>query len=95
MTGTGNGFGSFVPSSVGSKVCARYLHNFPRNLHLPSLAGDPGQGSRVVSKLVTVDYNLRQCNYMFPNADGTPGNYQIDADGNNVEHEGWNLMVSV
>jgi hypothetical protein len=30
---------------------------------------------------------------MFPNADGTPGNYQIDADGNNVENEGWNLMV--
>jgi len=34
---------------------------------------------------------------MFPKADGTPGDYSLDAKvaNNNVANEGWNLMVSI
>ena len=66
------------------------------NPHLPShSAGDPGQGSRIVSKFNTIDSKLRQCAYMFPKADGAPGDYSLDTKvaSNNVVNEGWNLMV--
>ncbi|KAG8942757.1 hypothetical protein FRC04_003527 [Tulasnella sp. 424] len=56
--------------------------------------GDPGNYSSIVSSLVTPGYNLRQCNYMFPNADGTPGSYYPDTFDNNLEHGGgWNLRA--
>ncbi|KAG8898767.1 hypothetical protein FRB99_007177 [Tulasnella sp. 403] len=55
--------------------------------------GDPGNYSSIVSSLVTADWALRQCNYMFPNANGTPGNYNPNVAGTNAIYNGWNLTA--
>ncbi|KAG8893624.1 hypothetical protein FRB99_001833 [Tulasnella sp. 403] len=55
--------------------------------------GDPGNYSSIVSSLVTPEYNLRQCNYLFPNADGTPGNFNPNTAGTNAIYGGWNLTT--
>ncbi|KAG8895851.1 hypothetical protein FRC01_012164, partial [Tulasnella sp. 417] len=56
--------------------------------------GDPGNYSVIVSSLVTASYNIRQCNHMFPNADGSPGNFYPDtADTNSENGGGWNLRA--
>ncbi|KAG8942753.1 hypothetical protein FRC04_003523 [Tulasnella sp. 424] len=57
--------------------------------------GDPGNYSSIVSSLVTEEWNLRQCNHMFPNEDGTPGNFTPDTSGNNAAHGGgWNIQAN-
>ncbi|KAG8942755.1 hypothetical protein FRC04_003525 [Tulasnella sp. 424] len=55
--------------------------------------GDPGNYSSIVSSLVTPGSNLRQCNHMYPHADGSPGNYHPNTFWNNFEHGGWNLRA--
>ncbi|KAG8896042.1 hypothetical protein FRC01_012063, partial [Tulasnella sp. 417] len=57
--------------------------------------GDPGNYSSIVSSLVTVNYKLRECNHMFPNADGTLGNYHPNTYGTNSKHGGgWNIRAN-
>ncbi|KAG8987344.1 hypothetical protein FRB90_003394 [Tulasnella sp. 427] len=57
--------------------------------------GDPGNYASIVSALVTPEYNLRQCDHMFPKADGTPGNYHPDTYDNNRDHGGgWNIRAN-
>ncbi|KAG8916208.1 hypothetical protein FRC01_003297 [Tulasnella sp. 417] len=57
--------------------------------------GDPGNYSSIVSSLVTEEWNLRQCNHMFPNENGTLGNFHPDTFGTNAEHGGgWNLQAN-
>jgi len=58
-----------------------------------SVDGDPGNYSSIVSSLVTESYNLRQCNHMFPNADGTPGNFTSNVDKVNSVYGGWRLRA--
>ncbi|KAG9045423.1 hypothetical protein FS837_006333 [Tulasnella sp. UAMH 9824] len=56
--------------------------------------GDPGNYSSIVSSVVTAGYNLRQCDHMFPNADGSPGSYYPDTFDVNQDHGGgWNLRA--
>lgn len=55
--------------------------------------GDPGNSSSIVSTYVTEAYNLRQCSYMFPNADGTPGNYTPSTTQVDSTYGGWNLVA--
>ncbi|KIO28591.1 hypothetical protein M407DRAFT_22175 [Tulasnella calospora MUT 4182] len=56
--------------------------------------GDPGNYSSIVSSLVTAGYNPRQCNHMFPNADGSIGSFYPDTDDVNSDHGGgWNLRA--
>ncbi|KAG8915045.1 hypothetical protein FRC01_003808 [Tulasnella sp. 417] len=52
--------------------------------------GDPGNYSSIVSDFVTEEWNLRQCNYMFPNEDGAPGDFHPNKFGTNAEHGGQN-----
>ncbi|KAG9045421.1 hypothetical protein FS837_006331 [Tulasnella sp. UAMH 9824] len=57
--------------------------------------GDPGNYSSIVSSLVTVNYKLRECNHMFPNADGSAGNYHPNTYGTNANHGGgWNIRAN-
>ncbi|KAG8957487.1 hypothetical protein FRC03_010084 [Tulasnella sp. 419] len=55
--------------------------------------GDPGNLSKIVSKFVTLNYNLRQCSHQFPNADGSLKDYSPDIWGVNKQYRGWNLKA--
>jgi len=61
---------------------------------LQNEAGDPGNGSKIVSKFVTEASNLRQCDHAFPRTNGSQSNYDPSVDSNNLKHQGWNLKVS-
>ncbi|KAG8904832.1 hypothetical protein FRB99_001088 [Tulasnella sp. 403] len=49
--------------------------------------------SSIMSSLITSEYYLRQCNHLFPNADGTPGNFNPNTTGTNTVYGGWNLSA--
>ncbi|KAG8883709.1 hypothetical protein FRB97_006020 [Tulasnella sp. 331] len=55
--------------------------------------GDPGNYSSIVSSLITEQYNIRQCNHMFPDANGNPGNFSPAVEQNNNLYGGWQLKA--
>lgn len=55
--------------------------------------GDPGNKSSIVSQYITAQSNIRQCDYLFPLPDGSPGDYSptSSAIAFDTNYKGWNL----
>lgn len=64
------------------------------DISVPTSDGDPGNTSSIVSSFVTAASNIRQCNYLFPNPDGTPGDYAPTSSSQafNANYKGWNIQ---